>query len=244
MGLAEEYARDIHENLRLYANWPWGEPAALGDYGFVNNDMLIRAGNLSDLGVAFTVRPDSTGDQVEYRSKDAIDITFTAKGKAASGEIASAKVAIGFKQQSAVFLNLADCTMESIANIAGLTPVFEQLVREKRWNPNYRFISRITRAGSSTIAISSGSKGSLVLQADAKVKQINLADASMKLGVSSESNVGLKVICRGGLTPLLGLAQYSDNPYSGEHGVKGITSGGRPQITEDEVDAWKALPRP
>lgn len=244
MGLADEYARDIRQNLRLYANWPWGEPAALGDFGFVNNEMLIRAGNLSDLGVAFKVREDSTGDQVDYRSKDAVDVTFTAKGKAAGGEVASAKVSIGFKQQSAVFLNLADCTMESISNLAALTPVFERLVKKGKWNPNYRFVSRIARAGSSTIAISSGSKGSLVLQAAADVKQIDLADASVKLGVASESNVGLKVICRAGLTPLLGLAQYSSNPFSGEHGVKGIRAEDGIELTEFEADAWAALPRP
>jgi hypothetical protein len=59
MNISSLYSTEIREHLYPYfANWEPSNPVALGDYGFLENNIFRQVGNLQRLGVAFTVRTE------------------------------------------------------------------------------------------------------------------------------------------------------------------------------------------
>jgi hypothetical protein len=65
-------------------------------------------------------------------------------------------------------------------------------------------------AKSTTVIISDASNASVTLEADGSVQRINLADASIKLAVTSSINKTYKVVTEPNVTPLIGLCQVQN----------------------------------
>jgi len=70
------------------------------------------------------------------------------------------------------------------------------------WEYDWVVITTLIEAKSTTAIVSSSSNGNILLNADAEVSNVDLANATLKLGASSESNIGLKVVTEPDCSPL------------------------------------------
>lgn len=204
------YTDAVYDNLNpLHANWEPGREAKLGDYGLMRGHAFSCLGNIADLGIAFAVRNDGQKDQKFFASKNSVDIAFHAKGSVpVSGTVnAKASVEVTFHDEDTVFFNAAQCEYMMIRDKVALGKAIMDRYHQGQWQREWAVITDLVRAGATTIAVSSGSSGSFVLEATGDVPQIDLADASVGLTLRSSSNVGYRIIADKGITPLIGLCK-------------------------------------
>lgn len=211
--LAESYTENLHDHFKiLYANWPPGKPVSLGDYGTLEDDIFVSKGNIKRrFGIEFTETSDDTKDDYDYKSADSTTINFFAKGDILPNGSTNAKasVEISFSSEDAIFFNAADCIHKSIQDIDLVEDAIWKLLDQEKWDEDYVIVTTVLEAKASTIIASSGDKSSIKLEASADaVQSIKLSDASIGLNIKSESNIGLKIITKEGMTPLIALAGF------------------------------------
>ena len=209
MSLADSYTREILRELKRHAAWVPGVPLHLGDYGSLEGSTFQRVGNLHDLGVSFKPLVDPNEKRVFYLSDGSQQAQIGAGGPAQAGPLANAKaeLKISFNREHAVLFNAAGVTYDSIADQRDLQGQLLSLLPRRIWNPRHAVITELTHSGSTTVVISSGSNGGFVLEAEAAVPQVDLADVSAKFAIKNQQNIGYSIAAAGGMTPLLGLAR-------------------------------------
>ncbi|HXO26760.1 MAG TPA: hypothetical protein VOA80_05420 [Thermoanaerobaculia bacterium] len=209
MSLAESYTQEILRELKLYAAWVPGVPLKLGDYGLLEGSTFYPAGNLADLDVSFKPRKDPNEKRVFYLSEGSQQAQIGAGASAQAGPLANAKAAlkVSFNRAHAVLFNAAGVTYESMANAGDLQGQLLPLLQRRIWNPRHAVITELTRSGSTTVVISSGSNGGCVLEAEADVPGVDLADVSAKFAIKNQQNIGYGVAAASGMTPLFGLSR-------------------------------------
>ncbi len=227
MGLAEIYCNEIHDNLRpLYGNWHPGTPVGLGDYGELRNGVFVRLGNIRDLRVAFSVRDDPTQDQITFSSQGKTEVTLAAAGAVATGMPVTVKASIdiAFGSEKAVFFNASKCKYITITDLVALGKEIMRLFESDSWDRSWSIVTQVVEAASTTVVVSGSSSASVRLEALGDVPNINLADASVKLGVATSKNVGLTIAAQDGLSPLIGLSKIQPRWLIFGHTLKPMRS--------------------
>jgi hypothetical protein len=204
------YSEEIHNNLRpLYANWEPTQPIALGDYGKLEDDIFIRFGNVTDLGIKFGERKDNRKNQKFFTSKGSTEYNFNAAGSAPVGGTVNVKanLEINFSSDRAVFFNAAECQYSMIDNKVALGDEVMRKYRKGEWKRSWAVVTDIIVAGATTLAVSGGTSSSVVFEATGNVPNINLADASTSLMIKTARNVGYQIVATQGLVPLMALSR-------------------------------------
>jgi len=207
----EIYTDNIHANLKpFYANWPPNFPIALGDFGLLQGNMFLRKDSLKS-AFGIDVRPlRHPGDKTTYayRSAGSTEVKFHPKAQAQLGPVpVKASVAVSFKSKSAIFFQAAGCEIEAVDGEVALGDAVLQLLAERRWNPDWHIVTRLVRAGATTMIVSAEGGASIVLEADAEVPTIDLADASIGLSIAHEKSIGWKAITEKARSPLIGFSK-------------------------------------
>ena len=212
MSLAEEYAETIHDEWQeQFANWPVSKPRELGDYGVLENGVFRRYGNvLKDFDIKAIISNDNNDAVIEYHSSESVDVKFLVKGDLSSTgvKLANAGLEISFHDENAFYFKAAKGLwkhFESPAKLGNeIMDIYEK--NENKWKRNWVVITDLLEAKATTVIASKGSKASIVLEAEGgEVPSIDLLNASAKIAVRSENNIGLKVISESGMIPLIGL---------------------------------------
>ena len=216
--IQEVYTTTIHKNLKpFFANWEPGRPVELGDYGLIEGYSFTFLGNVKDMNIMFESRVNTRSDRKTFTSDSSTEVNMHAK----SDKYLKATLEINFKSADAVFFNASECLYSMIADKPALGRSIMELHTRGNCNYSWAIITDVIKAGATTVAISSGASSSLVLEAS-ETEEINLADASAKLAVVSQKNVGFQVVGQAGLTPLIGLCKIQKpwifgkefNPFS------------------------------
>lgn len=209
--LAAEYCDQIKKHFKkFHATFPPNETVRLGDYGVLYDDVFVRLGNVERLGMQFGVREGvSQASLVDFTSKGSVEVEFGAAADAGVGTAAvKASVEIKFSRENAVFFNAADCTIDAVEDQVAFGAEILKLKKADRWEKKYAVVTSLLRAKSTTIAVSSSSNASIKFEASTpSVKEIDLADASLKLNVKRVKDVSLKIVTGGDLVPLIGLSK-------------------------------------
>jgi hypothetical protein len=203
------YTTALYNNFRpLYANWDPDKPVQLGDYGILRGRMWIYLGNLRDK-VPFKERASPNTSHKMFASKGTTQLTFHAKGSVPvnGGVNAKATLEINFSSEESVFFNAAACTYRMVSDKVALGKTIRQMYSKGEWNRAWAVITDLIDAGATTVAVSGGHSASIVLEATGDVGTINLADASIGLGIKTSTNVGYQIVAATKLTPLLGLCK-------------------------------------
>jgi hypothetical protein len=202
------YTRELHRSFGYFAAWHPGVQLKLGDVGPIEGNVFTRETSLKDKGIAFIVRRDPSKDSLDYASAGSVSIRFKAAGEPSLPgsvlELGQAGATIQFGDKVGVVFQALGCSTFSIEDQESLGKEILELWRSGQWNKTYSIITELIKAESGSVIISSGQAGKLELKAGAKVSAagFKLADASLDLGIVSESNVQTKIICGTGMTPL------------------------------------------
>lgn len=207
--LAKTYVRDIHKEwVHVFGTWPIGSQVELGDYGYLEDGIFLRFGNIADKQVAGEIREDENEDVHEYKSADKVSVASHAKGSVAVSGVAQIKASleVSFSGKHAVFLKAAGGKWNTFKSLDEIGQQILSLHHAKDWDRKLVVVTSLLKACATTVIVSSGSCASVVIEAAASdVEVIDLVDANVGLNIKSESNLGLKVIAEGGMTPLFGL---------------------------------------
>src|SRR5262249_12064403 len=175
--IVDIYTESVYENLKpLYANWEPTKPVALGDFGLVKGRAFLTLGNVSSRGIAIDQRSDVRRDQKYFASEGNTEVAFHGKGSVpVSGVInAKATLEVKFSSEKAVFFNAADCAYSMIADKVALGGAVMQQFEAGKWEREWAIVTDLITAGSTTIAVSGSGSGSLTLEAQGNVPQIDL----------------------------------------------------------------------
>jgi len=207
----EIYTDALRDHFKIYyANWPPGEPIELGDFGMMDGNIFIPEGNISkDLNIQFETRNDKTEDVYEFKSDNSIEIKFIPKGSFIAPQIPSIKASmeIKFSHPRSVYFVASGITHHSIFPSNEIGAIILGMFKEQKWPKNRLVITKLVQAATSTIIIS-GKSGAIVgLEAESDaIPNIDLADASIKLGLTIDNGTEFKIISADGLYPLFGLS--------------------------------------
>jgi len=211
MGISEVYTEEVHDHLSpYYANWEPGEPLQLGDYGTLDGDKFDRLGNIRTFGISFDVRSDKVGDQKKFSSEGTRERSggASAEGTVNSVVDAKAELAITFTRKNSVFFNAANCTTDSIEDIADVgRKLIDMYENDERWKKKWVVVTHIVTASNTIIAVGTKAQSSVTFEVAGDTKTIDLADASIDLKVASRDE-GLYTVdsLNGrGITPLMKL---------------------------------------
>jgi hypothetical protein len=208
--LVDVYTNAVYVNLRpLRANWEPSQPIALGDYGTLKGDAFERLGNVTSLGLEIgETIDDDVGDQKIFSSGGNTSVNFHAKGSATQGVAPiNANIEIAFAAADAAFFNAAGCSYSMIKEKSALGDAIMKQFNDAKWRREWAVVTDLVKAKSTTVVISSSTGGSIVLEADAKFPQIDLANADIGLTLKSARNIGYQVISKNGLSPLICLSK-------------------------------------
>lgn len=203
--LADAYASDLKRHFKIYyATWPPGDPVRLGDYGLLIGRVFARQDNIERLGVRLEVRRDLQRDVFEYKSSGSVSVKLGARTAPGQGPpIPNAEVTVSFSRDKAIFFQAADCRLDSIENLADVGRALSSLSVGGTWDRKSVVVTGVLAAGGTTVLISTGRRASITLQASQQIQ--NLASPGIDLQATSDTNIGLKVVAKDGLTPLIQL---------------------------------------
>jgi hypothetical protein len=210
MELWTNYITELHQAFGyLFANWVPQQEIALGDNGRFQKGVFHRDGRLEDLGIKVQRgEPDEARALYQYHSKNSssAQLKVNASGKSA-GAKAKAGLEIKFADANSVFFNAADCALRTVPNTSAIGKTVRSKLEDGTWEYDWVVVTSLIEAKSTTAIISTSSNGAIVLNAEADVPNIDLADAKLKLGIASESNIGLKLVTEPGCSPLFACHQ-------------------------------------
>jgi hypothetical protein len=222
MSTADLYSDQIKKHFKIfYANWEPGGPIELGQYGILQGNIFIPVGKLeADFPQEFPkntiqLASDPTKDQKEFKSERGVEVTLNAKGtlNAAGVPLAKAGLEIKFTKEDSIFFNAAECTTTRISNKAKIGETIKTLFKANKWRKEYCVVTDVVTAGKTIIAVSRSSNSAITFEAETPgIEKIDLADASIKLGLKTEKNIGYKVDAKDGLNILIGLCKIK-NPF-------------------------------
>jgi hypothetical protein len=207
----EIYTSAVYENLKpLRANWHPIIAIELGTVGKLDGEIFKPLGNLKvDYGIDIGQTVSGpTADHLYFTTSGNSTLKFNAGGSGgAQGITAKASLEIEFSSSDAVFFNAAACTYESIVDKLALAKKIMELHNAGDWEADLTIVTDYVKAGSTTIAVSGSASSSIVFSATGDVPNIDLANASIGLTVSSSKNIGYQLVASKDLRPLISLGK-------------------------------------
>jgi hypothetical protein len=209
--LALMFTQVVYEQFQpLYANWEPSRPLKIGDYGRLKGRHFIYVGNIEDkLKTKVPVRDEHKKDQKFFSSKGSTEHHIIAKGAAGQSAVVAARASleVRFSSDQAIFFNAAGCSYQMVRDKDALGKIVLGAHATGNWDRRWAIVTDLIQAGATTIAVSGGSAAAITFEATSDIPTIDLADASVGLGVKSSKNVGYQIAAMQGMTPLFGLCK-------------------------------------
>ncbi|MDP2722655.1 MAG: hypothetical protein Q8O72_07855 [Bacteroidales bacterium] len=221
--IANVYSNAVKNHFRvLYANWEPGTPIELGDYGKMDGNVFIPMGKLKNDFPEFKktllkTTSDTRKDTKEFKSESGVEVNLLPKGSLSVDGVPLAKATldIKFSGKNTVYFNAIGCTNTRITNKAKLGEALMEKFSGGHWEKKYYVVTDLVEADKAIIAISKSGRSGISFEAESPLLQkIDLSDASIKLDLKMEKDIGYKVPAEEGLTLLLGLCKIESRFFS------------------------------
>jgi hypothetical protein len=218
--IANLYSDAVNKHFRvLYANWEPGSPVELGDYGVMEGNIFIPMGRLKQdfpefKGNFLQVTHDQSKDNKEFKSERGVEVCLLPKGSLSvqGVELAKATMDIKFSSGNMVYFNAMGCSTSRITNKAKLGEVLKQMLSGGRWKKEYCVVTDLVEADKAIIVVSNSGNSGISFEADSPlVEKIDLADATIKLSLKTEKDIGYKIPADKGLMLLIGLCKIKSS---------------------------------
>lgn len=248
MNIAKIYTDGVKKHFVVYyANWEPGSQIALGDYGTLNGNIFIPKGKL---GIDFpefkdsllNTTDDDTKDQKEFKSSKGVDVTLLPKGTVTVGGKVLAKAALDIKFSSGkmIYFNAMGCTNTRITSKNKLGEALKEKYLTGKWDKDLYVVTDLVKSEKALIAISKSGSSGISFEADSPLlDQIDLADASIKLKLTSEKDIGYKLIADEGLYILIGLSKLKSQFLTNSYELNQRRS--EDKFTNDDSDSLRKI---
>lgn len=167
--IATVYSNAVKKHFKtFFTNWEPGVPLALGDYGYLEDNIFIPIGKITDdypeIGdtfLKFTFNPSKNHE--EFKSGSGIEVklepgvSMSVKGVA----LAKAVLNINFSSENQVYFNAIGCKTTRITNKAMLGYSLEPLMTEGRWKKEFCVVTDLVEADKVLIAISNSNSSGI-----------------------------------------------------------------------------------
>ncbi len=208
MEMAKSYAKEIHQSFdKLYVNWLPNEAVTLGDFGYLQNGLFHKEGNLKEILRDIEIHEASPNPPAwyEYRSTSTQVVEISPQSQVKVNESIDINVGleIKFSHKNSVFFNAPGCVVRFIDNLLNFKEKIIGLYNTGKWQQEYVIVTKLLQATSATIIISSSDNSSITLEAGGQTT-IDLANANLKFKVKSENNIGFKLTTERDIIPLIG----------------------------------------
>ena len=212
--LSHVYVETLRIGLKPYfANWLPNEPLTVGDFGYLDGCMFSRKSSLKNaFGKSIqSIIHNRSESRITYMSSKGLSINSSAIGSIDSsvsgGVPVKAHLDINFSKEGAVYFNATKCKITEVNDLESLGNTVLKLFESDQWNDDWAVVISVVKADSTTALVSSSNDASIVLEADASIPKIDLADASIKLNIKSQKNIGFSFVTKAGCVPLFTLGK-------------------------------------
>jgi hypothetical protein len=205
---AQQYGREIHDDLEYWATWLPGSFVRLGDCGSIEDFRFTRRSSLPSFGIPVGQPVPRSRGHLVHESKDGVSIQFHG---GAAGSLpgapnlpgAAAGVTIAFASENGVVFAARDCKETEISEIDDLQTALRDAYANKGFPANYVVVTGVVEASAATILISSGKKASVTLSANVELTTLaDIARADAGISIASSSGLATQYVAEGELTPL------------------------------------------
>jgi hypothetical protein len=217
-----QYTDEIYNELGYLATWLPGGGIELGDYGPIDRRLYTRHGSLKDRGFRISSTPQGTPLDIEFSSRNSVNVTIQLKGENKSlPNIPSGQAGIdlNFSRSGSCVLVLHGAVERTVKDLYQLQRdvlSFYQR-RPNEWAKDYVVVSSAIEAVSASIIIadSTSSHYSVVSEGDIKAGLADLANASLNFSVTNSSDVSAKVLAQSDIRPFFRAFRIKDSWLSG-----------------------------
>jgi hypothetical protein len=208
MSTVGQYTKELYKQFHYYATWLPGTPVELGSIGVMKNKEFTKLSHLRNEGIEFGIDADTTKTDMDYASEKAITVKPKISGNMpVAGSVLSqvdAGFTVEFSRENSVLFKAKGSVSHSISNQIKLGQEIRKRIKEGRWEKNWVVISELVVADSTTILVSSSSKGKIELKAKANIgaAKLDIADAGLQLEVAFSRDLHTQMIAEQGATLL------------------------------------------
>jgi hypothetical protein len=204
----KQYTNELYRKFNYYATWMPGTPMELGTVGIMDGKEFVKKSHLRNFGIAFETEEDPSKDDLDYTSDSGVTFAPKASGTIPSaGSVltqADAGFTVDFSREKAILFKVKGARYVSISDQEKLGRDIARLKKEGKWKKEYVVIVELVMADSATILISGSANSKIELKANANIgaTKLDIADASLQLGIAVAKSMSTKIIAEQGLTPL------------------------------------------
>jgi hypothetical protein len=236
MGTPGAFSTILHRATDFYAAWyPVANVWSVGDFGLVSDGVLVRTGNIRDLGLDFSTLPTPPvkGFDVSSEGTKVRKFLGEAEVNALPDSDIEARVAIEFSKKDSFLLKAATLEVTEMDRLDAVAEKLAQL-KDRRWRRKYRVVYATAKGLDMALvsAQEAGAKFEIRGKADA-LKQLDLGNAQAGLELSSSSSLGLDFVGESGI---VGLRMFKLGPWRGGLKVLGPGDTGEVGIEQDFGD--------
>lgn len=219
--LSTIYSKELHKNLKpFFANWEPDFLIEIGDYGYLNNDIFQKTGNVltdfkKDLlkeNIQLNKKQGSGEATKSFKSHHSIQVSLHGKGEL--GNIGNAAMKVSFGNSNSIFFNASGCYYESLSNFVEVGDFLIDRYANKLWKKDFYVVTDIMKADSTLVLINNKSAGEIILESKiSEINELSLSDTSLDLKICSNNCVGYSIETKKGLIPMFRLAKIKDNLF-------------------------------
>ncbi len=201
MGTARLFNRLLKSELNIHAAWlPVTNTFQLGDYGLISGGVLVKAGNIKQLGISFTKAKGSSSRLTCASQSVSVSRSVAgAKVDAFPDQNMDARLSVEFGEESAFFLR-GVLSLEEMQNVR---QVADMLAAEEGWRRAFRVVSGVYSAERCVILSSKSAGAKFELGASASaLKQLEGGSVEAGVHLTSSEKLGLDIAGDGGVVGL------------------------------------------
>lgn len=192
MSIAENYVRVVRKETNMFPVYPPNQQVKIGDFGVMDSGRFIVYGNLSRLKKPIEARAvvGARAMHREFKSERTRRVSIAAGASVSpTGPVAgSARIELEFGAANSVYFNVAGCRHLRIANFGALANEIVRRSRSGEWRDELRIVTGLIESQNTTLVLGREANSKVVLEADAKVPNVDVADVKLGLRMTYDSS--------------------------------------------------------
>jgi hypothetical protein len=222
--ISDIYITGIKKTLKNYfASWLPTVQVNLGDVGILEGNHFTYVTNLKNLGINFTIRPDTSPAKLQISSEQGIEITTKVAGETSDtlSSIAKADAGIGysFSKKGGFVVKASETYEPQIDDLVALGEEIKKAYSAGKWEKNWAVIVRVVTSPYMSILVSKEKDANVQIaaKADVNTKTIDIGNAEFNLDVKHRKGAILELLGSKDATPFFQLAKlkglFINSPY-------------------------------
>ncbi|OEJ28897.1 hypothetical protein AS594_35225 [Streptomyces agglomeratus] len=236
-----------------WVTWHPSTRHSLGDIGTVSAGSLVPISTLEENGITSLALTPETRDELSWRTKGQVDVTFKAVGNTAGGVFsaladAQAGALVEFKGDNSVLVSYRGLTESRLASQPVLAAEMVSRYWAGTWPKEWCVVSHLVTAEHGTV-LAGGEKGStveLAAQATVGPAPAAIADLAVRMKVARSKGLTLELLGEA-MTPFFRILRLRRKFLNGIEAVYGASplriGSGRPsEIPQDILEEARSDP--